>query len=119
MTWSDIAAMTNEGGRKFLSWVQPHWEVLGTTERGARTGEFFVIYRIEKQYRLFCLSKSNEKNNGSCCYGSVRHYSLQLQRQAAIERGESPNIYCGKTEKEIELWMEREFGVPILAHWIN
>lgn len=119
MTWDDVRPMTNEGGRKFLTWVDESWEVLGTTERGARDGEFFVIYRVGNQYRLFCLSKSGEMNDGSCCFGTVRHYSLVLQEQAALARGEHPRSYCGQTEKEIEQWLEKDFGVPFLAHWVK
>ena len=119
MTWHKIANMTNDGGREFLHrWVDKSWEVLGTTERHARQGEFFVFYRHDGQYRTLILSKSGERNNGACFYGSVRHYSKELQIELAVSRGEEyPGRYCGKTEKEIELWMLKEFGVPILAHW--
>lgn len=124
MTWEDIEAMTNDGGRKFLGWVKNDCDPIGTTERGSRHGEFFVIYqyRDEKycRYKVLVLSKSTEQHNGACFYGGVSHYSKELQRSAAVARGEGyPGRYCPKTCREIEEWLMKDFGIPKWAFYFK
>lgn len=125
MTRKELESKTNEGGRKFVPWIymndvnkESEVEILGTTKRGARKGEFFVIYRRGQDVRVAVLSERGEKNDGSCFYGSISQYCTELQRDAAVARGERyPGRYCPKTAKEITEWIMSEFGVPREAFW--
>lgn len=118
MTLDELKAMTNEGGKKFARWLS-NMKIVGTTERGMRKGEFLVVF-IDRdgRYRTAILSKADERNDGSCFYGSINHYCTELQRAAAVARGERyPGRYCPKTAKEITEWIMKEFGVPREVFW--
>lgn len=115
ITIKEVRQMTNEGGRNFLRWLSDV-TILGTTERGARRGEFIVIYQRGNEYRTAVLSKADERNDGSCFFGSIRHYSNHLQGSEPINAGKRhPFLFDVRTERNINKWMSDTFGVPMAA----
>lgn len=113
ITIQEVRQMTNEGGRNFLRWIADV-NILGTTERGSRSGEFMVIYQRGDEYRTAVLSKADEKNDGSCFFGSIRHYSNHLQGSEPINAGKRhPFLFDVRTERNINTWISETFGVPM------
>lgn len=81
----EILSMTNEAGRKFCRWLKDY-EILGTerTPDNISRKEFTVIYRNKE--RAVCtavLSDKDNKDDGSCFFGDLRHFAMCYAQQMA------------------------------------
>lgn len=116
MNYTELLPMVNEDSKKFLSMYFKDAVFVGITERCSRNHEFFAIYkRINNpSFHVAVLSKSTTNNNGCCIFGDIRYFSLFLQEQHPINKGEKhPFLFDVKTEREINTWLNTSFDIPL------
>lgn len=112
---NELSTLTNEDGKRFLPFLGSV-SILGTTERAARTDEFFVIYQRGSYYGVACLPKASAAHAGACFFGDALHYSKVLQEYQPINAGKRhPFLFDVKTERDTEKWLTTTFGIPAMA----
>ena len=107
--------MLTDESADFLQWCLRDSEIIGTTYALSREGEIHVLIRPNDPSRgapyFLCLPK---KRSGykPCVYGSVRHYSMELQRCMPANRGKrDPFYWSERIARRVERWLYRRFGV--------
>ena len=110
-----LLAMLTDESVEFLQWSLRDCDLIGTTYALSREGEIHALVRPKDKSRgepfFLCLPK---KRSGykPCVYGSVRHYSLELQRRMPDNRGKrDPFYWSERIARRVERWLYRRFGV--------
>ena len=83
-----ILEMTNEYGKKFFSWISKY-DILGIerTENNILRQEFTVIFRdSDSCVRAAVFPDASTKNDGTCFFGDLEHFSMCYAEQKAKVR---------------------------------
>lgn len=113
MNIQELKKHTNRFGANFLNFIPSHWDILGVTDKGARKGEYFVIYRHDNKVGVFVLPCYSSPDNSTCFFGDIRHFSLYIQSLQPINKGKKhPFLYDIRTERNVNTWLKESFNVP-------
>ena len=113
MNIQEFKKHTNRFGANFLNFIPSHWNILGSTDKGARKGEYFVIYQHDNKVGVFVLPCYSSPDDCTC-FLVILDISLYIFNlySLLIEVKSILFLYDTRTERNVNTWLKDSFNIP-------